>query len=157
MPGFPVLHYLQEFAQTHVHWISDAIQPSHPLLPPTPLPSIFPNIEIFSNESALLIRCPNHWSFSISPSNEYLEFISFRIDWFDLLGVQETLKSLLQYHSLKASSLCCSALFMVQFSYLCMAIGKTIALNRQTFVGKVMSLEGELHLLMCMHVTWGSC
>ena len=86
-------------------------------------------------------------------SDEYSGLISFRMDWLDLLAVQETLKSLLQYHSLKASVLRCSALFIVLFSYLYMAIGKTIALNRQTFVSKVMSLEGELRPLTCMHVT----
>ena len=86
MPGFPVLHYLPEFAQTHVHWASDTIQLSHPLLPASPLALIFfPSIRVFSNESALLIRWPNNWSFSISPSNEYSGLISFRIDWFDLL------------------------------------------------------------------------
>ena len=97
-PGFSVLHHLQELAWTHVHWVSDAIQPSHPrplLLPP----SIFPSIRVFSSESALRIRWPKYWSFIISPSNEYSGLISFRIDWFDLLAVQGTLKSLLQHHS----------------------------------------------------------
>ena len=114
-PGFSVHHYLPEFAQTHVHWVSDATQPFHPLLPPFPLPSIFPTKRVFSSESALHISWPNYWSFSfsISPSNEYSGLISFRIDWFDL-AVQGTLKSLLQHHSLKASILWCSAFFMVQ-------------------------------------------
>ena len=105
--GFPVLHYLLEFAQTHVHGVDDAIQPSHPLSSLLPLPSIFPSIRIFSNESVLRIRWPKYWSFSfsISPSNEYSGLISFRIDWFDLLAVQGTLKSLLQHHSSKAPSL----------------------------------------------------
>ena len=106
------------------------------------LPSVFSNIRVFSNELALHIRWPNYWSFSfsISPSNEYSGLISFRNDWFDLLAVQGTLKSLLQHHSSKASILWCSAFFMVQFSHLYMTTGKTIPLTRWTFVGKVMSL-----------------
>ena len=106
------------------------------------LPSIFPSIRVFSSESAFHIRCPKYWSFSlsISPSNEYSRLIYFRIDWFDLLAVQGTLKSLLQHHSSKASILWCSALFMVQRSHLYMTAGKTIALTKWTFVGKVMSL-----------------
>ena len=104
--------------------------------------SIFPSIKIFSKESALHIRWPQYWSFSfsISPSNEYSGLISFRIDCFDLLAVQGTLKSLLQHHSSKASILCCSAFFIVQLSHPYMTTGKTVALTRQTFVGKVMSL-----------------
>ena len=109
----------------------------HPLLLP---PSIFPSIRVFSNESALCIRWPKYWSFSISPSNEYSGLISFRMDWLDLLAVQGTLKSLLQDHSSKASILRHSALFMVQLSHPCMTTGKTIVLTRQTFVGKVISL-----------------
>ena len=95
MPGFPVLHYLPELAQTHVHWVSDAIQPSHPLSPLLLLPSIFPRIRVFLNESALPISWPKYWSFSFSMSlsKGYSELISFRIDWFDLLTVQGTLKS----------------------------------------------------------------
>ena len=106
------------------------------------LPSIFPSIRVFSNESALHIRWPKYWSFSfsISPSNEYSGLISFRIDWFDLLAVQGTLKSLLQHHSSKASVLRRSAFFIVQLSHTYMTIGKTTALTRWTFVGKVMSL-----------------
>ena len=106
------------------------------------LPSVFPSIMVFSNESTLHIRWPKHcsFSFSISPSSDYSGLISFRIDWFDLLAVQGTLKSLLQHHSLKASILWCSAFFMVQLSYLSMTSGKTIVLTIQTFVGKVMSL-----------------
>ena len=101
-----------------------------------------PRIRVFSNESVLPIRWPKYWnfSFSISPSNEYSELVSFRIDWFDVLAVLETLESLLQHHSLKASILWCSAFFMVQLSHLHMTTGKTIALIRWTFVGKVMSL-----------------
>ena len=111
----------------------------HPLLLP---PSIFPSLRVFSDESVLCIRWPKYWSFSfsISPSNEYLELISFRVDWLDLLIVQGTCKSLLQHHSSKASVLRCSAFFMVQLSHPYMTTGKTIALSRWTFVGKVMSL-----------------
>ena len=106
------------------------------------LPSIFPSIRIFSNESVLHVRWPKYWSFSfsISPSNEHPGLISFRMDWLDLLVVQGTLKSLLQQHSSKASILRCSAFFIVQLSHLYMTTGKTMALTRQTFVGKVMSL-----------------
>ena len=106
------------------------------------LPSIFPSFRVFSNVSVLCIRWPKYWnfSFSISPSNEYSGLISCRIDWFDVLSVQGTLKSLLQHHSSKASILWCSALFIVQLSHPYMTTGKTIALTRWTFVGKVMSL-----------------
>ena len=106
-PGFPVLHYLPKFAQTRVRWVTDAIQPSHPLLPLLFLPSIFPSIWIFSNESAFCIMWPKYLSFSlnISCSNEYSRLISFRVDWFDLIAIQGTLKSLLQHHSSKASIL----------------------------------------------------
>ena len=109
----------------------------HPLLL---LPSIFPSIRFFSNESALCIRRPNYWSFSISPSNEYSGWISFRIDWLDLLAVQGTLKSLFPHHSFKASVLQCSAFFMAQLSDPYVATGKTVALTRCTFVSKVVSL-----------------
>ena len=111
----------------------------HPLLL---LPSVFPSIRVFSNESALLIRWSKYWSFtfSISPSSEYSGLISFRIDWFDLLAVQQTLKSLLQHHSLKALIVWHSAVFMVQLSHPYMTTGKTIALTIQTFVDKVMFL-----------------
>ena len=107
MPGFPVLYYLPEYAQNHVNWVSDTIQPYDPLLPPSPSVSIFPNIRVFSRELALRIGWPKYWSFSlsISPSNEYSGLISFRIDWLDLLAVQGTLKSLLQHRNSKASSL----------------------------------------------------
>ena len=106
------------------------------------LPSIFPSIRVFSNESVLCIRWPKYWSFSfnISPSNEYSGLISFRIDWLDLLAVQGTFKSLLQLRTSKASILQCSAFFIVQLSHRYMTTGKTIALTRWTFVGKVMSL-----------------
>ena len=111
----------------------------HPLFLPF---SIYPSIRVFSNESVLLIRWPKYWSFSfsISPSNEYSRLISFKIDWLDLLAVQGTLKSLLQHSSTKASIIQCSAFFTVQLSHSYMTTGKTIALTRWTFVGKVMSL-----------------
>ena len=142
MPGLPVHQQLLEFTQTHVHWVSDAIQLSHPLSSPLLRPSIFPSIRIFSNELALHMRWPNYWSFSfsISPSNEYSGLNSFRMDWLGLLAVQGTLKSLLQHHSSKASILLCSAFFIVQLSHPYMTTGKTIALTRWTFAGKVMSL-----------------
>ena len=112
-PGLPVHHQLPEFAQIHVHWVDDAIQPSHPLLSPSLLSSIFPSIRVFSNEFVLCIRWPKYWHFSfhISSSNEYLGLISFKIDWLNLLIVQGTLKSLLQHHSSKASILWHSAFF----------------------------------------------
>ena len=138
--GLPVHHQLLELTQTHVRQVSDAIQPSNPLLSLSPLPSIFPNIRVFSIESVLRIRWPKYWSFSISPSNEYSGLISFRTDWVDLLAVQGTLNSLLQHHSSKASILQCSAFFIDQLSHPYMTTGKTIALTRQTFVSKVMSL-----------------
>ena len=123
----------------------ESVMPSNYLILCQPLlllPSIFPSIRVFSNESALRIRWPKCWScsFSISPSNEYSGLISFRMDWLDLLAAQETLKSLLQHHSSKASVLQHSASFIVQLSHPCLTTGKTIALTRQTFVGKVMSL-----------------
>ena len=141
-PGLLVHHQLLEFAQTHVHWVGDAIQPSHPLLSPSLLPPIPPSIRVFSNESALHIRWPKYWSFGfhISPSNEYSGLISFRMDWLDLLAGQRTLKSLLQHHSSKASILWRSAFFIVQLSHSYMTTGKTIALTRWTFVGKITSL-----------------
>ena len=138
-PGLPVHHQLLEFTQIHVHWVGDAIQPSHSLSSPSP-PTL--SIRVFSNESALCIRWPKYWSFSfnISPSNKYSGLISFRMDLLDLLAVQETLRSLLQHHRSKASILWCSALFVVQLSHPYMTTGKIIALTRWTFVGKVMSL-----------------
>ena len=104
-PGLPVHHQLPESTQTHVHRVSDAIQPSHPLLSPSPSALIFPSIRVFSNESALHIRWPKYWSlsFNISSSNEHPGLISFRMDWLDFFAVQGTLKSLLQHHSSKAS------------------------------------------------------
>ena len=139
--GLPIRHQLPEFTQTHIHRVNDAIQPSHPLLSPSLLSSIFPSIRIFSNEFVLCIRWPKYWSFSFntSPSNEHSGLISFRMVSLDLLAVQGTLKSLLQHHSSKASILPHSAFFTVQ-SHPYMTTGKTIALTRRTFVGKVMSL-----------------
>ena len=141
-PGFPVHHQLTELTQTQVHRVHDAIQLSHPLSSPSLLPSIFPSIRVFSNEPVLCIRWPNYWSFSlsISPSNEYSGLISFSMDWLELLAVQWTLKSLLQHHTSETSILPCSAFFIAQLSYPYMTTGKTIALTRWTFVGKVMSL-----------------
>ena len=131
MPGIPVHHQLPELAQTHICWVGDAIQPFHPLLSPSPSAFNLSSIRVFSNESALRIKWPKYWSFSfsISPPNEYSRLISFRIDRFDLLAVQQTLKSLLHHHSSKASVLQCSAFFMVQLSHLYMTTGKIIALT----------------------------
>ena len=141
-PGSPVLHYLPEFAQTHVHWISYAIQSSDPLLPPSPLDLNLSQRQGLFKWVALPIRWPKYWSFSFSTcaSNEYSGLISFRIDWFDLLAVEGTLKSLLQHHSLKASILQHSAFLMVQLSHPYMTTGKTTALTILTFVRKVISL-----------------
>ena len=141
-PGLPVYHKFPESTQTHVHWVGDAS--NHLILyrPLLLLPSIFPSVKVFSNESALHIRWPKYWSFSynISPSNEHLGLISFRMDWLNLLAVQGTHKSLLQHHSSKASILQCSASIIVQLWHPFMTTGKTIALTRRTFVDKVMSL-----------------
>ena len=141
-PGLPVHHQLPDFTQTHVHRVSDAIQPSHPLSSSSP-PALNPSQHhSFYNESTLCMRWPKYWSFSlsISPSNKHPGLIPFRMDWLDLLAVQGTLKSLLQHHSSKASILPCSAFFTVQLSHPYMTTGKTIALTRWTFVDKVMSL-----------------
>ena len=147
-PGFPVPHHLPEFAQIHVHWVGDAIQPSHPLSPLSHLPSNFPSIRVFPNESALCIRWSKDWSFSfsISPFNEHSRLISLKIDWFDL-AVQGTLEEsspTTQKHQFfnitKASILWCSTFFMVQLSHPYMTTGKTIALTIWTFVRKVVSL-----------------
>ena len=136
MPDSSVLHYLPKFAQIHVHWVGDAIWSSHPLPSPLLLPSVFPGIRVLFNESALHIRWSKYWSFSNSPSNWYSGLMSFWIGWFDFLVIQGTLKSLLQHHSSKASIVWCSTFFVVQLSHPYMTTGKTIALNRQTFVGK---------------------
>ena len=142
MPGFPVLHYLPEFVEIHVHWVSDAIQPSHPLFPHSP-----PALNLSQHQGLF------QWVSSLHQIAKVLElqhqsfqrifrvdFLSEIIDWFDLLAVQGTLKSLLQHHSSKASVLWCSAFFIVQLSYPYMTTGKTIPLTRQTFVSKVMCL-----------------
>ena len=146
LPGLPVHHQLPEFTQPHVH---ELVMPSSCLILCCPLlllPPIPPSIRVFSRESALCMRWPKYWSFSfsISPSNNHPGLISFRMDWLNLLAVQRTLKSLLQHLSWKASILQGSAFFTVRVSHPYMTTGKTIALTRQTFVGKVMSL-----LLMC--------
>ena len=140
-PDFPVLHHLPDFALTHVHWVGDAIQPSHPLLRPSPALTLSQHQRLFQ-WFTVYIRWPKYWSFSfsISPPSEYSGLISFRINWFDLLVVQGTLKRLLQHHNSKASILWCSAFFMVQLSHPYMTAGKTIGLNIQTFVGQVKSL-----------------
>ena len=148
-PGFPVHHQLLELAQTHVHWVSDAIQPSHLLLSPSP-----PAFNLSQHQDlfqwVLCIRWPKYWSFSfsISPSNEYSGLIFFRMNWFDFLIVQCTLKNLLQCYSSKASIILCSAFFMVQLSNPYMTTGKTIALTVRTFVGKVMSLLFNMSMLV---------
>ena len=146
MPGFLIHHQLLKLAQTHVHRVGDAIQPSYTLLSPSPPAfSLSQHQGLFQGVSSshqVAIRWPKYWSFSfsISPSNEYSGLISFRIDWLNLLVVQGTLKSLLQYHSSKASILHHLAFFVVQLSRPYMTTRKTIALTRWTFVGKVMSL-----------------
>ena len=131
-----------EPTQSRIHWVSDAIQPSHPPSFPSHLAFNLSQHQVFSRESVLHIKWPKNWcfSFSISPSNEYSGLISFRMDWLALLAVQGTLKSLLQHRSSKASILWCSTFFIVQLSHPYMTTGKTIALTRWTFVGKVMSL-----------------
>ena len=142
MPGLPVHHQLPEFTQTHVHWVSDAIQPSHPLsspYPPAPNPSqhqgLFQWVNYLHEVAKVLEFQLQHQSFQWTPG-----LISFRMDWLDLLAVQGTLKSLLQHHSSKASIFQSSAFFTVQLSHPYLTTGKTIALTRRTFVGKVMSL-----------------
>ena len=141
-PGLPIHHQLPEFSQTHVHLVGDTIKPSHPLSSPSSPAPIPPSIGVFSNETALCMRWPKYWSFSFSiiTSKEIPGLISLRKDWLDLLAVQGTLKSLLQQHSSKASILWCSAFYTVQLSHPYMTTGNTIALTRQTLVGKVMSL-----------------
>ena len=143
MPGFPLHHQLLEPTQTHVHRVSDAIQPSSSSVVTfsSHLQS-FPASGSFPNESTLRMKWPKYWSFSlsISPSNEHPGLVSFRMDWLDLLAVQGTFKSLIQHHSSKASILRCSVFFTVQLSHPYMTTGKTIALARWTFVGKVMYL-----------------
>ena len=141
-PSLPVHCQLLEFTQTHVHWVSNAIQPSHPLSSPSPLAFNLSQQQGLFKWVSSSLWWPKYWSwsFNISPSNEHSGLISFRMDWLDLLVVQGTLKSLLQHHSSKPSILQCSAFFTVQLSHSYMTTGKTIALTRQTFLGKVMSL-----------------
>ena len=154
-PGVPVHHQLLEFTQTHVHWVSDAIQPSHPLSSPSPLapkpsqhqglfqwPTSFPTSFQPKSFPTLCMRWPKCWSFSLSirSSSEHPGLIFFRMDWLDLFAVQGTLKSPLQHHSSKASIFWSSAFFIVQLSHPYMTTEKTIALTRWTFVGKVISL-----------------
>ena len=141
-PGFPVFHLLPELAQTHLHWVGDAIQPSHSLSSPSP-----PAFNLSQHQGLIqwigsLHQVPKYWacSFSISPFNEYSGLICFMMDCLDLLEVQGTVKSLLQHHSSKASVLQCSALITVQLSHPYLITGKTIALTIQTFVRKVISL-----------------
>ena len=135
MPGLSVHHQLPEPTQNHVHWVSDAIQPSYPLSSPSP-----PAFNLSQHQGLFQWVSSSHrvakwrFNFNISPSNEYSGLISFRMDWLDLLAVQGTLKSLLQHHSLKASILRCSAFFMAQLSHPYMTTGKTIALTRQAFL-----------------------
>ena len=141
-PGLPVHHKFPEFTQTHVHWVSDAIKPPHPLSSLLLPPSIFPSIRAFQMSWLFASggQSTGAFSLSICPSREYSGLISFRMDWLDLLAVQGTLKSLRQYHSSKASILWCSAFFTVWFSHPYMTTGKTIALTRWTFLGKEMSV-----------------
>ena len=147
MPGSPVLHYLLQFAQTHVHWVADANQQSHPLVPPSPFTfNLSQNQGLFQWVNFLhQVAKVLELQLSISPSSEYSELISFRIDWFDL-AVKGTLKRLLQYHSLKASALQHSAFSMVQLSHPYTATGKNTALTMQTFVCKVLLQCGVHHL-----------
>ena len=147
MPGLPVHHQLPESTQTHVHRVSDAIQPSHPLSSPSPPTPNLPQHQGLSQCEELVFpssshQWPKYWSFSFSIilSNEHPGLISFRMDWLDLREVQGTLKSLLQHHSSKASIFWHSAFFIVHLSHPYMTTGKTIAMTRRTFVGKVMSL-----------------
>ena len=140
MPGLPVITNSQSLLKL---MSIESVIPSNHLILCHPLllqPSLFPSINVFSNGLALCIRWPKYCSFSISPSNEYSGLISLRMDWFDLLAIQGTLKSLLHHHSSKASILWCLAFFIVQLSHPYMTTGKTVALTRWTFVGKVMSL-----------------
>ena len=157
-PGLPVHHQLPKFTQMS----TESVVPSNHLILCCSLllpPSIFPSIRVFSNESVLHIRWPMYWSFSfnIISSNEYSGLISFRMDWLDLLAVQGTLKSLLQHHSSKASSLWHSAFSTVQLSHPYMTTGKTIALTRQIFVGKVMPLLFNMLSRLVMTFLQGVC
>ena len=153
-PGLPVHHQLPEFTQTHVHWVGDAIQPSHPLSSPFPPAFNLSNIRVFSNELVLRIRWPKYWSFSfsISPSNEYSGLISFRTDWLDLLAVPGAFKSLLQHHSSKASILQHSAFFVVQLSRPYVTTGKKHSFDHMDlcskFAGILSAALSQDHLLV---------
>ena len=153
-PGFPVYNQLLKLTQTHVNWVGDAIQPSHTLLSPSPFAFNLSQHQSLFQWVSSSHQVAKYWSFSfsISPSNEYSGLISFKMDWFDLLAVQETLKSLLLHHSSKASILRQSAFFTVQLSHPYMTSGKTIALTRWTFVGKVTSLL--LNMLSRLDITF---
>ena len=158
-PGFSVYHQLPEFTQNHDHQVSDAIQPSHPLLSPSP-----PAFSLSQHQGVFKWVSSSHqlakywsFSFSISPSNEYSAPISSRMDWLDLLAVHGTLKNLLQHHSLKASIIWCSVFFIVQISHPYMTTGKTIALTRWNFVGKVVSLFNMLSRLVIMFLPRSKC
>ena len=151
-PGLPVHHQLPEFTQTHVHWVGDAIQPSHPLSFSSPS-SLFPSIRVFSNESALHIRWPKYWSFSfnICPSNEHTGLISFRKHCLDLLAVQGTLKSLLQHHSSKASILLCSAFFYSPALQRHLLLGRKVMTNLDSILkSKDITLPTKVHLVKAM-------
>ena len=154
-PGLPVHHQLLEFTQTHVHRVGAAIQPSHPLssfLTPFPPALNLSQHQGLSKWVSSSLRWPKYWNFcfSISPSNEYSGLISFMIDWFNLLAIQGTLKSLLQHHSSKTSILWCSAFFMVQLSHLYMRTGKNIALTKWNFIRKVYLC----FLIHCLGLSW---
>ena len=150
MPGLPVHHQLPKFTQTHVHWVSDAIQPSHSLSSPSPPAFNLSQHQSLLKQVILWISRPKYWSysFSISPFNEYSGLISFRMDWLVLLAVQGTLKSFLQHHSSKPSILWCVVFFIVQLSHLYMTTGKTIALTTQTFVGKANAISIQRYILI---------
>ena len=150
MPGLPVHHQLLKFTQTHVHWVSDAIQPSHSLLSPSPPAFNLSQHQGLLKQVILWISRPKYWSysFSISPFNEYSGLISFRMDWLDLLAVQGTLKSFLQHHSSKPSILWCLVFYIVQLLHLNMTTGKTIALTTRTFVGKANAISIQRYILI---------
>ena len=159
-PGFPVLHHLPELAQTLVHWGGDGTQPFHSLSPLFLLPVIFPSIRIFSNESVLFIRWPKYCSFSISPSNEISGLMSFRIDWFDVLTVQGTLKGLLQHQSLKASIFQCSTFFMGQLSNPYRTTGKTSSQDVGRWIEKWIIARWVniwCWKLILLVLVWGRC
>ena len=145
MPDLPVHHQLQEFTQTHVHWGGDAIQPSHPLLSPSP-----PALNLSQHQGLFKWVSSSHKvaRVSASASSEYSGLVSFKMDWLDLLAVQGTLKSLLQHHTSKASILQCSAFFMVQLSHPYMTTGKTIPMTRRT-------VKCSEHLFWCLILQWG--